>query len=76
MDEITSAAPEIDEYTARLVKKGRWMPPGYQVRVTSRSPHFLFPSLGRFDLSLAEGLLFSYLPFRGKTFLQKWITAS
>ncbi|ETI27927.1 hypothetical protein G647_00376 [Cladophialophora carrionii CBS 160.54] len=30
VDEIASAAPEIDEYTARLVKKGRWMPPGYQ----------------------------------------------
>ena len=32
VDEIAAAAPEIDEYTARLVKKGRWMPPGYQVR--------------------------------------------
>lgn len=32
VDEITAAAPEIDEYTARLVKKGRWMPPGYLVR--------------------------------------------
>ena len=31
VDEITAAAPEIDEYTARLVQKGRWMPPGYQV---------------------------------------------
>lgn len=31
VDEIAAAAPEIDEYTARLVKKGRWMPPGYQV---------------------------------------------
>ena len=33
VDEIAGAAPEIDEYTARLVKKGRWMPPGYQVRI-------------------------------------------
>lgn len=33
VDEITAAAPEIDEYTARLVKKGRWMPPGYLVRL-------------------------------------------
>jgi hypothetical protein len=32
VDEVTAAAPEIDEYTARLVKKGRWMPPGYLVR--------------------------------------------
>jgi F-type H+-transporting ATPase subunit d len=32
VDEIAGAAPEIDEYTARLVQKGRWMPPGYQVR--------------------------------------------
>ncbi|KAJ4515941.1 ATP synthase d subunit [Exophiala dermatitidis] len=29
VDEVAAAAPEIDEYTARLVKKGRWMPPGY-----------------------------------------------
>lgn len=35
VDEITAAAPEIDEYTARLVKKGRWMPPGYLVRAVS-----------------------------------------
>lgn len=34
VDEIAAAAPEIDEYTARLVKKGKWMPPGYQVRTT------------------------------------------
>jgi len=31
VDEIAEAAPEIDEYVSRLVKKGRWMPPGYQV---------------------------------------------
>ena len=31
VDEIAKAAPEIDEYTERLVKKGRWMPPGYLV---------------------------------------------
>ena len=32
VDDITKAAPEVDEYTERLVKKGRWMPPGYLVR--------------------------------------------
>jgi F-type H+-transporting ATPase subunit d len=32
VDEITQAAPEIDEYTERMVKKGRWLPPGYHVR--------------------------------------------
>ena len=31
VDEIVAAAPEIDEYVARLVKKGKWMPPGYYV---------------------------------------------
>lgn len=31
VDEVVKAAPEIDEYTERLVKKGRWMPPGYLV---------------------------------------------
>jgi len=31
VDEVAAAAPEIDEYTSRLVQKGRWMPPGYQV---------------------------------------------
>lgn len=31
VDEIVAAAPEIDEYVAKLVKKGRWMPPGYYV---------------------------------------------
>jgi F-type H+-transporting ATPase subunit d len=31
VDEIVAAAPEIDEYVTRLVKKGRWMPPGYYV---------------------------------------------
>jgi F-type H+-transporting ATPase subunit d len=31
VDEIVAAAPEIDEYVARMVKKGRWMPPGYYV---------------------------------------------
>lgn len=33
VDEVAKAAPEIDEYTERLVKKGRWMPPGYLVSV-------------------------------------------
>lgn len=32
VDEIAKAEPEVDEYTARLVKGGKWMPPGYQVR--------------------------------------------
>jgi len=31
VDEVAQAAPEIDKYTEELVKKGRWMPPGYQV---------------------------------------------
>jgi F-type H+-transporting ATPase subunit d len=38
VDEITQAAPEIDEYTERMVKKGRWMPPGYHVRPLSSHP--------------------------------------
>ena len=36
VEEIAKAAPEIDEYTERLVKKGRWMPPGYLVSSTRR----------------------------------------
>jgi F-type H+-transporting ATPase subunit d len=40
VDEIAAAAPEIDEYTARLVKKGRWMPPGYQVRMIIKSGQY------------------------------------
>ena len=35
VDEVAKAAPEIDEYTERMVKKGRWMPPGYLVRSTN-----------------------------------------
>jgi F-type H+-transporting ATPase subunit d len=31
VDEIVVAAPEVDEYVARLVKGGKWMPPGYYV---------------------------------------------
>ena len=31
VDEVVQAAPEIDEYTTKMVKKGRWMPPGYLV---------------------------------------------
>ena len=31
VDDVAKASPEIDEYTERLVKKGRWMPPGYLV---------------------------------------------
>ncbi|KAK5073240.1 ATP synthase d subunit [Lithohypha guttulata] len=30
VDELAEAAPEIDKYTEELVKKGRWMPPGYE----------------------------------------------
>lgn len=30
-DEVASAQPEIDEKTASLVSKGKWMPPGYKV---------------------------------------------
>jgi hypothetical protein len=31
IEDMAEAAPEIDEYVGRMVKKGRWMPPGYQV---------------------------------------------
>jgi hypothetical protein len=37
VDEVAKAAPEIDEYTERMVKKGRWMPPGYLVRLVPPS---------------------------------------
>jgi F-type H+-transporting ATPase subunit d len=29
-DEVATAQPEIDEKTASLVQKGKWMPPGYK----------------------------------------------
>ena len=29
VQEIIKARPEIDEYVEKMVKKGRWMPPGY-----------------------------------------------
>ncbi|PIG87920.1 ATP synthase subunit d [Aspergillus arachidicola] len=32
VDEVASAQPEIDEKTASMVSKGRWMPAGYKVR--------------------------------------------
>lgn len=32
VDEVVQAAPEIDEYVTRMVSKGKWMPPGYEVR--------------------------------------------
>jgi F-type H+-transporting ATPase subunit d len=32
VDEVVKAAPEIDDYVGKMVKKGRWMPPGYLVR--------------------------------------------
>ncbi len=41
VDEIAAAAPEIDEYVSRLVKKGRWMPPGYLVSSTPPFTVFL-----------------------------------
>jgi len=37
VDEVVQAAPEIDEYTEKLVKKGRWMPPGYQEKFPNLS---------------------------------------
>lgn len=39
MDEVVEAAPEIDKYVEELVKKGRWMPPGYQVRYKTADRH-------------------------------------
>ncbi|KAL1990961.1 hypothetical protein VTN49DRAFT_5465 [Thermomyces lanuginosus] len=32
VDEVAAAQPEIDEKTAQLVSKGKWMPPGYKER--------------------------------------------
>ncbi|KAJ5519281.1 ATPase F0 complex subunit D mitochondrial [Penicillium expansum] len=32
VDEVAAAQPEIDEKTASLVSKGKWMPPGYKER--------------------------------------------
>lgn len=32
VDEVAAAEPSIDEKTAKLVSKGRWMVPGYKVR--------------------------------------------
>ncbi|KAK5084052.1 ATP synthase d subunit [Exophiala xenobiotica] len=37
IDEVAEAAPEIDKYTEELVKKGRWMPPGYQEKFPNLS---------------------------------------
>ena len=37
VQEIIKAAPEIDEYVERMVKKGRWMPPGYQEKFPNLS---------------------------------------
>eukprot|EP01099_Mayorella_cantabrigiensis_P002618 TRINITY_DN2142_c0_g1_i2.p1 TRINITY_DN2142_c0_g1~~TRINITY_DN2142_c0_g1_i2.p1 ORF type:complete len:196 (-),score=24.54 TRINITY_DN2142_c0_g1_i2:120-644(-) len=37
VDELAQAEPEIDAYTARLVKDGKWMPPGYQERFPNLS---------------------------------------
>ena len=38
-DDVAKAEPRIDEYTAKLVAKGRWAVPGYKVR---RLPFLLF----------------------------------
>ena len=35
-DEVAAAEPSIDEKTAKLVSKGRWVVPGYKVRYLSR----------------------------------------
>ncbi|KAL2007385.1 hypothetical protein VTN00DRAFT_8823 [Thermoascus crustaceus] len=32
VDDVAAAQPEIDEKTASLVSKGKWMPPGYKER--------------------------------------------
>ncbi|BDD61724.1 ATP synthase d subunit [Monascus purpureus] len=32
VDEVAAAQPEIDEKTASLVSRGKWMPPGYKER--------------------------------------------
>ena len=53
VDELAKAEPEIDEYTAKLVKNGKWMPPGYLVR----EPRPLF-------WSHFKALLLSILPYR------------
>jgi F-type H+-transporting ATPase subunit d len=48
VEEIGRAAPEIDEYVTRMVKQGRWMPPGYHVGFPlslSLSPFLLACSL-------------------------------
>jgi F-type H+-transporting ATPase subunit d len=45
VDELAKAEPEIDEYTARLVKNGKWMPPGYQVWRLCSSSSILFPNV-------------------------------
>ncbi|GAD91575.1 hypothetical protein PVAR5_0147 [Paecilomyces variotii No. 5] len=46
VDEVAAAQPEIDEKTASLVSKGKWMPPGYKVRSAFNPAHT------RLDLSL------------------------
>lgn len=38
VDEVAQAAPEIDEYVSRMVSRGKWMPPGYQVSFCSAHP--------------------------------------
>lgn len=45
VDELAKAEPEIDEYTARLVKSGKWMPPGYQVWRPAPRAQFHFREL-------------------------------
>lgn len=38
VDEVAAAEPSIDEKTAKLVSKGRWMVPGYKVCFSLRPP--------------------------------------
>ncbi|OJJ43856.1 hypothetical protein ASPZODRAFT_145793 [Penicilliopsis zonata CBS 506.65] len=33
VDDVAAAQPEIDEKTSAMVSKGKWMPPGYKVRI-------------------------------------------
>lgn len=53
VDEIAAAAPQADEYVARLVKKGRWMPPGYYVSFAFR--FFLASLISLFDAGWLAG---------------------
>jgi len=56
VDEVVQAAPEIDEYTSRLVSKGRWVPP---TRVNS-SPPYIFKLTCVIDISTSSRTTPSY----------------